>query len=600
MFQEGRSGTRYSEYAKRYNPVEDFGPDMLYVTNRCILCTRCVRFMEDVAGNAVLNVSERGDRAYIGIERGAAAGPSVGRQRGGSLPGRVAHLQGLPAQGAGLGPGQDRRASAPAAPRAATPRSIPGTTPWCGCARGPNLEVNRHFICDHGRMNYRWMNRGDRIEAPLVRDGSRHTATGWDRGTEPIRRSWSRKGGRAVLLASGGASLESLGHASSACSPGPRSPRRYRLPVAEQEAAAPGRAGSGAPEGAGAQRIEGARLLGYSHRLERRRCKAAASCADSWCCSTSTLTEAEAAGDRQRRRGGGAGDRCSRRSCRRAQLVLPVTNVAEESGTFVNRDRRVQRYHQARSAPGMARPAWWVCSATRAAQPGSAQPATAAEAFAAIAATIPAHGGPDLRGPRRHRPSGRRRHARTRRSLLMTPEIKGLLLVSALKLIVVFTITLVGVALLTLMERKVSAWMQYRLGPNRVGLRRAAAARRRRPQEHSQGRDLPGDANAVLFMLAPALAFIPALMLGSVIPWAAPLPVDIRLHAAARSAASVYDGLMPMAVADLPIGFLFVLAVSSMGVYGIALAAGRPTASTRCSAASGPARRWSPTRWRWD
>ncbi len=67
VFQEGRAGTRYSEYAKRYSPVEDFGPDVLYVPNRCILCTRCVRFMEDVAEDPVLNVSERGDRAYIGI-----------------------------------------------------------------------------------------------------------------------------------------------------------------------------------------------------------------------------------------------------------------------------------------------------------------------------------------------------------------------------------------------------------------------------------------------------------------------------------------------------------------------------------------------------
>src|ERR671933_2038482 len=67
VFQEGRAGTRYQEYAKRYNPVEDFGPDILYVPNRCILCTRCVRFMEDVADTPVLNVSERGDRAFIGI-----------------------------------------------------------------------------------------------------------------------------------------------------------------------------------------------------------------------------------------------------------------------------------------------------------------------------------------------------------------------------------------------------------------------------------------------------------------------------------------------------------------------------------------------------
>ena len=66
VFQEGRPGTRYAEYPKRFNPVEDFGPDVLYVPNRCILCTRCVRFMEDVAKEPVLNVSERGDRAFIG------------------------------------------------------------------------------------------------------------------------------------------------------------------------------------------------------------------------------------------------------------------------------------------------------------------------------------------------------------------------------------------------------------------------------------------------------------------------------------------------------------------------------------------------------
>src|SRR5678815_2997071 len=66
-FQEGRSATRYTDFAKRFNPVEDFGPDILYVPNRCILCTRCVRFMDDVAQEATLNVSERGDRAFIGI-----------------------------------------------------------------------------------------------------------------------------------------------------------------------------------------------------------------------------------------------------------------------------------------------------------------------------------------------------------------------------------------------------------------------------------------------------------------------------------------------------------------------------------------------------
>ena len=64
-YQEGRAEGRYRD-PKRFNPVEDFGGDVMYTPNRCILCTRCVRFMDDVAKESVLNVSERGDRAFIG------------------------------------------------------------------------------------------------------------------------------------------------------------------------------------------------------------------------------------------------------------------------------------------------------------------------------------------------------------------------------------------------------------------------------------------------------------------------------------------------------------------------------------------------------
>ncbi len=153
----------------------------------------------------------------------------------------------------------------------------------------------------------------------------------------------------------------------------------------------------------------------------------------------------------------------------------------------------------------------------------------------------------------------------------MTPELKGFLLLSTLKMLAVFTVTMVGVALLTLMERKVSAWMQNRRGPNRVGwaglLQPAADGVKNILKEET----LPGQANPIIFMLAPALAFIPAMLLGAVIPWGAPVQVDFdfMLPLVGRF---VHQGLMPLAVVDLPIGFLFVLAISSLGVYGIALA----------------------------
>ena len=153
----------------------------------------------------------------------------------------------------------------------------------------------------------------------------------------------------------------------------------------------------------------------------------------------------------------------------------------------------------------------------------------------------------------------------------MTPEFKGFILLSVIKMVLVFTVIMVGVALLTLMERKVSAWMQNRRGPNRVGwaglLQPAADGVKNILKEETY----PALASPWLFVLAPALSFIPALLLSGVIPFAAPLPVNFDFTLGPLGAFS-YHGDLPMVVADLPIGFLFVLAISSMGVYGIALA----------------------------
>ncbi|MGQ0703833.1 MAG: NADH-quinone oxidoreductase subunit NuoH [Gemmatimonadales bacterium] len=153
----------------------------------------------------------------------------------------------------------------------------------------------------------------------------------------------------------------------------------------------------------------------------------------------------------------------------------------------------------------------------------------------------------------------------------MSAEFKGFLLLSILKMLVVFTVVMIGVALLTLMERKVSAWMQNRRGPNRVGwaglLQPAADGIKNIAKEET----FPASANPLIFTLAPAMAFVPAALLSAVIPWAAPLPVNFETRLPLIGHVS-HHGMLSMAVVDLPVGFLFILAISSLGVYGIALA----------------------------
>ena len=135
---------------------------------------------------------------------------------------------------------------------------------------------------------------------------------------------------------------------------------------------------------------------------------------------------------------------------------------------------------------------------------------------------------------------------------------RAFLVASAVKVLAVFSVVMVVVALLTLMERKVSAWMQDRLGPNRVGPGGIAQPLADGLKNILKEETHPAEASKVFFTLAPMLSIIPALITFAVIPFAAPLPTPW--------------GVVPMMVADLPIGILFLLAFSSLGVYGIVIA----------------------------
>jgi NADH-quinone oxidoreductase subunit G len=387
-FQEGRPATRYAEYAKRYNPVEDFGPDILYVPNRCILCTRCVRFMEAVADTPVLNVSERGDRAFIGI--------SQSQRLDHPWSGNVVDLCPV-----GSLLSKDFLHKARAWDLDKTASICPGCTQGCNInidtrddvvvrlRPRPNLEVNRHFMCDVGRMNYRWLNRGDRIEAPLVREGGRHVATDWDTALARLEQVVRGATGSAVILASGRASTESLGLVR-------RLMERPNLTAAVQVFYGDEAPLAGIPDLAlrreRAPNLAGAELLGYTPRWEAARREVLGA-------GLVVVLDAELSEADEAALAAAPGvvvvlGTVMPERVRNAELILPVTTMAEENGTYVNRDRRIQRYQQAKAQPGMARPAWWVAGEVLAGPgPSADAPATADEAFALLGATWPVFAG---------------------------------------------------------------------------------------------------------------------------------------------------------------------------------------------------------------
>jgi NADH-quinone oxidoreductase subunit H len=130
--------------------------------------------------------------------------------------------------------------------------------------------------------------------------------------------------------------------------------------------------------------------------------------------------------------------------------------------------------------------------------------------------------------------------------------------ISLVKILVVFSGLLTLIAVWTWVERRGAGWIQNRLGPNRVGpeglLQPAADGLKNFLKEET----LPPFADRFLFILAPMMAFTPALITFAVVPFASPLPTPW--------------GLVNSAIADLPVGFLYILAIGSLGVYGVVLA----------------------------
>ena len=140
----------------------------------------------------------------------------------------------------------------------------------------------------------------------------------------------------------------------------------------------------------------------------------------------------------------------------------------------------------------------------------------------------------------------------------MDPALLQQVVEAGTKVALVVGMVMGAVTYMTWVERRVSAWIQDRIGPNRVGpaglLQPIADGIKFLFKEDI----VPPHVFKPLYILAPALSFVPALLGSAVVPF------GDSIHLFGRD--------IPLRVADLNVGILFIFALSAMGVYGIALA----------------------------
>ena len=132
------------------------------------------------------------------------------------------------------------------------------------------------------------------------------------------------------------------------------------------------------------------------------------------------------------------------------------------------------------------------------------------------------------------------------------------IVIPLLKIVILLNAVLVAVTYMVLLERKVIAWVQSRLGPMRVGpygvLQPIADAVKLMIKEDIT----PTRADKWVFTAAPIIALVPALIVFAVIPFG--------------PAANLFGKAIPLYIADINVGLLYIVSVASIGVYGLILA----------------------------
>jgi len=392
---EGRGHGRSRE-PKRVFGRDDFGGDVLFYGDRCVMCTRCVRFMNEVEQDPRLTVVERGNRSVIDtfFEEGLD---------GTKWSGNIVDICPV-----GALVSKDFLYKQRAWDLDHTPSVCPSCSQGCNISLHTrdnlvqrlkprkNLDVNGHWMCDHGRERYEFLNRPDRVTAPLFGRGHARTAMGWREALTGLVERARATGDAAVkAVVSPGASNEDMGALRALVDALGGGDIVYRMERAEDEVVLKGyptlaRRRDLAPNGRGAE-IMGATLVGD----------------DDGTGGLEDLADHEGVlivlGDELDDQSEDFGRAASTfiylgahpsEAATHADAVLPVTTFAEQEGTFTNLNGRVQRYRQGLQAPGAARPAWLILEALAADLAGrETAPTTAEEAFAVLSGRVEAFAG---------------------------------------------------------------------------------------------------------------------------------------------------------------------------------------------------------------
>lgn len=203
----GRSETRFEDVKRTFPKPINISSQVLLDRERCVLCARCTRFSDQIAGDPFIDLLERGARQQVGIAPGEPfqsyfSGNTVQICPVGALTGTAYRFRARPFDLV----------------------SSPSVCEHCasGCAQrtdhrrgkvlrrlaGDDPEVNEEWNCDKGRWAFTYATVGDRITTPLVRDDGELRPASWSEALAVASTGLMAAEGRAGVLIGGRSTFE--------------------------------------------------------------------------------------------------------------------------------------------------------------------------------------------------------------------------------------------------------------------------------------------------------------------------------------------------------------------------------------------------------
>ncbi|MDH6242619.1 NADH-quinone oxidoreductase subunit G [Mycobacterium sp. OTB74] len=207
----GRTDSRFEDVKRTYPKPINLSAQVLLDRERCVLCARCTRFSNQVAGDPFIELLERGALQQVGIATGPNAAPFDSYFSGNTVQ--------ICPVGALTGTAYRFRA------RPFDLVSSPSVCEHCasGCAQrtdhrrgkvlrrlaGDDPEVNEEWNCDKGRWAFNYATQEDRLTTPLIRepDGSQRPAS-WPEAVAAAVRGLAAAGTRTGVLVGGRLTVE--------------------------------------------------------------------------------------------------------------------------------------------------------------------------------------------------------------------------------------------------------------------------------------------------------------------------------------------------------------------------------------------------------